>query len=501
MTGAAQREIDGQDAARAASAAPPEEGITQRAARGSAWVVAGYGASQVIRFGSNLVLARVLFPKAFGLTMLLSVFLTGLQMFSDLGVGTAIIQHDRDDDAFVDTAWTVQIVRGLLLWAVTLALTWPYATLYGEPALLWMLPVAGVTAAIDGFMSTAIHTANRELRMRKLLVFELSVQVLSTVITIVGAWLTRSVTALLVGMVAVSVLRTPLSHVMLGGRRNRLRWEPEAAASLLHFGKWVFASSIVTFLAQQGDRLVFGKLLPLARLGVYNVALTLCEAPSALIGSLALKVFFPLFSELRRTSPDLDGAYRKATAAVALLSGAGALGLIVAGPFLVSVLYDSRYAEATWIVRLLAFGIWWTSLVHLTASVVLASGRVKWLAAANAARLVWLVAAVPLTFSWVGFDAAIVAVVLAEVPRYAVLGLACRADGLHVFRSDLARTAMFAAAVAAALLTVKALGNARLLGVVLGGAVGLVVWIAANREAFRWYLEKARAALARRGAS
>lgn len=466
-------------------------------------MAAGYGASQVIRFGANLVLARLLFPRAFGVMLLVNVFLQGLQLFSDLGIGASIVQHRRSDAAFLDTAWTLQIVRGLVLWLATLVVAWPAMTAYQEPQLLWMLPVAGLATCLDGFVSTALNTAARDLRMARLQVLDLLVQVVSSTVTIVLAWLTRSVWALVLGMIAGSAARTLLSHVFLPGHRNRLHWEKDAAASLFHFGKWVFVSSVVTFLAQQGDRLVFGKMLSLALLGVYNIALSLCEAPATLISTISFRIFFPLFSEMRRSTPDVDSAYRRASAAVALLGGAGAIGLMIAGPFLIQVLYDSRYAEAGWILRLLAIGIWGTSLVHFTASVVLASGQVKWLAAANAARLAWVVGAIPLAFHRWGLEAAVVAVAVADLPRYAVLGLACRSGGLHIFRGDLWRTLVLGGSGVAGLLLLRLLGPsagraAEAGKVALACAVGLAVWFAGNRDALGWYLGKARRALASR---
>ena len=472
--------------------------LGRRAARGSAWVVLGYGATQVIRFGSSIVLTRLLAPRAFGLMLLLNVFLQGLQMFSDLGIGTSVIQNRRSDAAFLDTAWTIQILRGLVLWLVTLLVAWPYSAVYGEPQLLWMLPVAGLTAAIDGFSSMSIHTANRTLRMGRLQIFDLVVQVSTTLVMIVGAWLTRSVWALLVGMLAGNVVRAVLSHLFFPGLRAHLQWEKSAAASILHFGKWVSASSVVTFLAQQGDRLLFGKMIPLARLGVYNVASTLCEAPSSLISTISFRVFFPLFSEMRRSSPDVDSAYRRASSSLALLGGAGALMLLVAGPLLVSVLYDNRYAEAGAIVQLLAVGIWANSLVHFTAAAVLAGGHIKWLAGANVARLVWVITTVPLAFRVWGFEAAVLLVALSDLPRYVVLGFACRRDGLHVFASDARRTAAFGVAAAAGLLVRQATGSVGVVPVTIASLASLAVWVGLNLEAARWYLAKARTLLASR---
>src|SRR5262245_29382509 len=91
----------------AATAATDEQSLRKLAIRGSMWAVGGYGASMVLRLGSNVVLWHLLVPEAFGLVLLVNVFLQGLEMFSDLGVRVSIVQHKRGDDPdFLNTAWT-----------------------------------------------------------------------------------------------------------------------------------------------------------------------------------------------------------------------------------------------------------------------------------------------------------------------------------------------------------------------------------------------------------
>ena len=114
-----------------------DEGIFARAMRSSAWTIFGFVASQGIRFGSNLILTRLLFPEAFGMMALVTVAMVGLSNFSDMGTAPSIAYNPRGDDpSFLDTAWTLHVVRGVLLWLAACALAWPFARFYGEPMLV-----------------------------------------------------------------------------------------------------------------------------------------------------------------------------------------------------------------------------------------------------------------------------------------------------------------------------------------------------------------------------
>ena len=87
--------------------------LKKQAVRGTIWTVFGYGSSQVLRFGGNLILTRLLVPDLFGLMALVQIFIRGLSLFSDIGIRPSIIRSDRGDDPiFLNTAWTIQVIRG-----------------------------------------------------------------------------------------------------------------------------------------------------------------------------------------------------------------------------------------------------------------------------------------------------------------------------------------------------------------------------------------------------
>src|SRR5215470_3170600 len=103
-----------------AIATQERKSLKRRVLSASVWSLSGYAVSQALRFGTNLVMTRLLVPEMFGVMAIATIVMVGLAMFSDLGVRQNIVQSRRGDDpAFLNTAWSVQIIRGVLLWVAT----------------------------------------------------------------------------------------------------------------------------------------------------------------------------------------------------------------------------------------------------------------------------------------------------------------------------------------------------------------------------------------------
>ena len=206
------------------------QGMMARVLRSASWLMIGYGGSQALRLASNLILTRILFPEAFGLMALVSVVTVGLSLFSDVGIGPSIAQNTRGDDpGFLNTAWTIQVVRGFGLWVLTALLAWPAAQFYGAPELLIYLPIAGAGLAIAGFNPTRIETAHRHLLAGRVTALDLAGQVIGLTAMIALALATQSVIALVLGGLIQAAAKLLLCHYGLPGAANRFRWERAAA--------------------------------------------------------------------------------------------------------------------------------------------------------------------------------------------------------------------------------------------------------------------------------
>jgi O-antigen/teichoic acid export membrane protein len=333
--------------------------LLARALRSSSWLVLGYGGSQFMRLVSNLVLARLLFPEAFGLMALVSIVTVGLMMFSDVGIGPAIAQNKRgDDQRFLDTAWTIQVIRGFALWGGACALAWPMAQFYAAPELVLYLPIAGISLAIAGFNPTRIETAHRHLLVGRLTALDLISQATGIVSMIVLAWITQSVVALVIGGVIGAAAKLVLTHLYLPGPSNRFFWEGAAAKELVHFGKWIFLSTAFWFVSSQGDKAILGKFLSLEMLGIYNIGYFLASFPLLLGHAVNQRLMIPVYRETPPTAaPDNRAKLHK----LRMVMSAGIMGLLaimaLAGPWLVDLLYDERYAQAGAIIVVLSCGM------------------------------------------------------------------------------------------------------------------------------------------------
>ena len=339
-----------------ASHSAPVTGLFARAMRGSALTAGSYAITQVMRLGSNLILTRLLFPEAFGLMALVSVVLVGLAMFSDVGVGPAISQHRRGDErVFLDTAFTINVVRGGLLWVLTCALAYPMAVLYAAPDLIGLLPVAGVTLLISGFNPTRIDTANRHLMLGRVTLLDLIAQIIGIAAMVALAFALKSVWALVIGAIIGSAVKLMIISWLLPGPANSFRWDKDAGRDLIHFGKWIFLSTACGFLLSQGDKAIFGAYLSLQELGVYNIGYFLASFPVLLAGAVVGRIMIPLyrdhpssasaanFTKMRRLRFGVTGGTLILLAVLALV-----------GVALVGVMYDARYAGAGAIVVAIA---------------------------------------------------------------------------------------------------------------------------------------------------
>jgi O-antigen/teichoic acid export membrane protein len=231
-----------------------------------------------------------------------------------------------------------------------------------------------------------------------------------------------------------------LSHTVLPGVRPRFVIDGTAFKALLRFGRWIFVSTLLTFLAGQADRLLFGKLIPFDLFGVYSIAAMLAALPTMAIVKVGATVVFPAYSRLTARE-DFKDVFSRVRLPLLLTGGAIVTGLIACGPYLIAFLYDKRYAQAGWILQFLAASAWLQILECTNGVALLAQGRTTWVAGGNAAKFASLLVFLPLGFHLGGFRGAIVGLIVSQLAKYATSVTGTAISGLRGFGWDAGLTA------------------------------------------------------------
>jgi O-antigen/teichoic acid export membrane protein len=377
----------------------------------------GYGLSQIFRLAGNIILTKLLIPEMFGIMAIVNVLIMGMQMFSDIGLGPSIIQNKRGEDPkFINTAWSLQIIRGFTVWLFIVVVAgglWFANThgylkdnqVYGYPLLPWLLVLSGSSAAIAGFNSTAIFQANRTLALGRLTKINLFSQVMGLCVMILIAHKQQTIWALPIGTIVSSLLDMILSHIYLPGIANRLCWEKNAVRELIHFGKWIFFSTALTFVANQCDKLILGRYLTPDMLGIYNIAFMLANVPASVLTSLSHKVLFPSLSKTYRDQPgNLKAKLIKSKKWLSLFVMPLTGILMVVSQYIIDMLYDDRYSDAGWMMQYLLFGVATSCLSIPNYIVMMAKGLPKYGTLAYVVKSVFLFSLLPFAYTNYGIN-------------------------------------------------------------------------------------------------
>jgi O-antigen/teichoic acid export membrane protein len=423
------------------------------------WTALSYGAVQFLRLINNVVLARLLAPQIFGLMAIVNAIRTGVELLTDVGISQNIISNERGEDpAFYNTAWTLQVFRGLSLAVACFLLAQPIALFFGQPELTPVLRVAALFFVFNGFDSTARGLLGKRLEVARYSRFEVYVTICAVAAQVAIAFITRSVWALVLGSVVTGAVSLVASFMFIPGLRHRFMIDRESAAQLLRFGKWVFLSSVVYFLAMNFDRLYFAKQITMSQLGIYGIARALADMVTVFVARASTSVLYPTVAAAGLAPADLRQRLLRGRRTLLTMAAVGMGAFFGLSETIVSVLYDPRYAFAGQILPILCIGVWFGILTSTNDSILMGLARPAYPALSNSAKFITYLVGVPLAFHFYGFIAAIAVISAGELVKYVALWALSHKEHLRFGRDDLVLTILFAVTGALVWEAVRRLG-------------------------------------------
>jgi len=343
----------------------------------------------VTKFVSTIVLAKLLAPEAFGLVAIVATINAAIAMISDIGIKPLVIKSERGGDAdFLNTAWTVQILRGAWMSLIMLLIggglivaqhqdVFDADSVYTDATLPMLIAASAGINFLLSFQSVKLFALERALRFRENLAIEVATQLAVTIFSIGLAYYVRNVWAIVLGGALGNMVQVIFSHTVMREFKQRFSLEKSALGELMKGGRWILASSTLSVVAYQGDKIIMGGGFSAADLGLYALAFNLItiatSIPSRIVGTMTM----PVLAQGARTGEDeLKSVFfqsRRIFDRVMVFCGGAAFTF---GPLLVHILYDERYVGVGELVRALSFMLVFDR-VSIPQQMYIAGGRFK----------------------------------------------------------------------------------------------------------------------------
>ncbi|SDY66933.1 polysaccharide transporter, PST family [Modestobacter sp. DSM 44400] len=340
--------------------------------RGAVWAAGGKAAGQLIQFLGTIVTARLLTPEDYGKAAIILPLTAFAALFTTLGLGSAIIYNRRLTEKLLSTAFWVNAVAGVLLTGLIAALSIPIAELYDLPLLTPLLLLASLNFTLS---LNIVHTAllERTLRFKQIAVLETVCSVVSIGTVVVTALAGAGPFALVLGPLSYTIVRTLLSWVVV-------RWFPrarpdrESLRELWAFTRGITGFNILIFWSRNADNLLLAGVASQADLGNYSRAYNLMKLPVGQVQVVMNRVLFPALSRLRDDRPRLGRAWLRALSLAGMATAPIAIGMAVAAPAMVEVLFGRRWLGMVVVLELLAVSALPQTLTATVGSVLRATG-------------------------------------------------------------------------------------------------------------------------------
>lgn len=332
-------------------------GYTKDTVLGFSWMSASRILTRVIAFGRIAILARILIPDQFGAFGVAALVLSFLQVITETGINLFLIQEDSDVKKYVNTAWVISIVRGIIISAIIYVFASPISKFFNSESSFDLLVLISVVPLIRGFINPSVVKFYIDLEFKKEFLYRTFIFVIDAMITVGVALITRSAISLVWGIIGGVIIEVILSFIIFD-IRPMLVFEKNIAKRIIKRGKWITLGGIFKYLIEQGDDVVVARVLDTHFLGLYQNVYKISTLPVKEIAGVGGSVVLPVYSKIRGDKKRLEIAFKKSALFISFMSIALGLTIVIFSRNIIIIVLGSNWLVAEGALKVLAvFGM------------------------------------------------------------------------------------------------------------------------------------------------
>jgi lipopolysaccharide exporter len=332
-------------------------GYTIKAISGFSWQTFYKFSSTVLGLLKIFILARILSPNDFGLFSLTAIALGLTESFTQTGVNITIIQSKNSINYFLNTAWVISIVRGLIIGIIMTIIGIIVGNLFENQLLITLIAVSAFTPVIKGFINPAIIALQKDFLFFKDSVYRFSLILIESLLAIFFALIFKSVWALVFAIIGSAIFEVIISFIFFKDKPI-FQYIPSRAKVIFCNAKWLGSASLLHYLDANLDDLILGKIVGTHNLGLYHNSYALSHRVNFDLSKSVQHGAIPIYAKIADDNSRLNRAFKKTFLITLLISVLASLPIFIFPELSIKIILGDKWLEATNLVRpLLLAGI------------------------------------------------------------------------------------------------------------------------------------------------
>lgn len=317
---------------------------------------------------TNIVLARILVPEAFGVVATVTMIISFAEMFTDAGFQKYLVQHNfknkEEKHKNANVAFWTNLGISILLWIIIFLFSENIATLVGNPGLGTVLAIASLQLPLTSFSSIQMALYRRDFDFKTLFIVRMVAVLIPFIVTIPLALIGLSYWALIIGTLFMQFSNAIILTI-------KSKWKPKLffdfkiLKEMFSFSVWSLIEAISIWLTSWIDAFIIGTVLNQYFLGLYKTSTTMVNILMGIVTSALAPVLFSALSRLQDDNEKFNKLYFKLQRIVSILIFPLGIGVFLYSDLATQIILGSQWTEASGVI-----GHW-----ALTSSIMIVFGH------------------------------------------------------------------------------------------------------------------------------
>jgi O-antigen/teichoic acid export membrane protein len=332
----------------------PTHRVGIRTAAGATVLIATRLITRCIDLGALAVLGRLLSPADFGLVAIAMSVIMIVEAVMELPIGMALVTFPTRTKLHYDTAFTIQLIKGMALALILLILAWPLSHFYSDPRLIWLICALSIAPASRGLGSPRFVEYAMELDFGPTFLMEIVGKLVAFALSVGLAWSTGSYWSIAIGTIATPITMVVVSYFCAPylPAISIKKWRDFSG-----FFRWTTASQTVAALNWQMDQLILGRFVSRLELGRFSMAANLSALPTQIFVGQVMNPLVVAFSLVREDTTRLKRAFQKSALTMAAIGLPIMVGMSMNAEPIIRLVLGEQWLEAAPILRWLCLSV------------------------------------------------------------------------------------------------------------------------------------------------